>query len=66
MAVFSWYLVKSVRYYTSVYWTSHFLQGTENTRPFITGNPVPLVGLHVRQVLVVGAEGQALLGSMVK
>ena len=67
--VFLWHLVKShlssTCNSTQVHWTIKFVQGTENTRPCITGDPVPLVGLHVRQVLVVGAEGQALLGSMV-
>ena len=41
----SWYLVKSdvyfLRYCTHVHWTSHFLQGTINTRPCLTGYPVP-------------------------
>ena len=40
---FFWYLVKgelaSVRYYIPVYWTSHFLQGSRNTRPCKTGHP---------------------------
>ena len=37
MAVFFWYLGKSCFYServcSSVHWTSHFLQGTRNTRP---------------------------------
>ena len=49
MAALFWYLVKSdlssVRYCTSVYWTSHFLPGTRNTRPYITGQPVPVIFL---------------------
>ena len=45
MAMFFWYLVKSddsVRapWYSGVHWTSHYLQGTRNTRPCITGTPV--------------------------
>ena len=38
MALFFWYLVKnylsSIRYCTSVNWTSHFFQGTRKTRLF--------------------------------
>ena len=30
--------------YSSVHWTSHFLQGTSNTRPCISGEPVYSVG----------------------
>ena len=47
MIVLIWYLVKSdasVRYYTVAYtgqWTCQILQGTNNTRPFITVPPVP-------------------------
>ena len=44
MAILFWYRVNidaSVRILSSnVYWTSHFLQGTRNTRPCITGHPV--------------------------
>ena len=44
MAVLFWYLVKrdlsSVRVYSSVHWTSHFLQGNRNTRPCTTGHPL--------------------------
>ena len=44
MAVFIWHLVKndlaSVCYCKLVHWTRHFLQGTRNTRPCITGHPV--------------------------
>ena len=31
---------KSVRYSLCLHWTSHFLQGTRNTRPCISGHPV--------------------------
>ena len=45
MAVCFWYFVKSdmtgVRYCTRVHWTSHYIQGTRNTRPCITRHPVP-------------------------
>ena len=50
MAVFFWYLVKidlsstvyATTYYihTSVHWTSHFLQGTKNTRPCLSSRVV--------------------------
>ena len=44
MAVFFWQLVKSdlssLYVYSSVHWTIHFLQGSRNTRPCITGHPV--------------------------
>ena len=44
MAVFFWHLVKSdlssVHSCTCVHWTSHFLQGIRNTRPYLTGHPV--------------------------
>ena len=39
------YLVKSdlssARHCTIVHWTSHFLQGTRTTRPWLNGNPIP-------------------------
>ena len=45
MAVYFWCLVKlnlsSICYFTAAY-TSHFLQGTEKTRPLLYGNPVYL------------------------
>ena len=47
MAVFFWYLVKSdlfsVRVYSSLRWTSHFLQGTRKTRPCLSGQVVSYV-----------------------
>ena len=47
IAVYFWYLVISVlytvRYCTRVHWTSHFLQGTRNTRPCITGRGHPVL-----------------------
>ena len=49
MAVLFWYLVNSdlfcVRYCTE-YLKSHFLKGTRNTRPWITGQPVHLITLR--------------------
>ena len=43
----------SVRYCTSVHWTSHVLQGTSKTRSCITGHPViyqyPGPGVHAAQ-----------------
>ena len=53
MALCLWYLVKSdllsVRYCTSLHWTSHLLQGTRNTRPCITGHPVDKAGTDARE-----------------
>ena len=44
MAVLFWYLLKSdqssVHMYSSVHWTCHFLQGTRNTGPCLSGRPV--------------------------
>ena len=44
MAVSFWYSVKSdvscVRYCICVHWTSHFLQGTINTKPCLNDHPV--------------------------
>ena len=44
MAVCFWYPVKSdlssVHVFRSVYWTSHFLQGTRETRPCLSGRVV--------------------------
>ena len=45
MAMFIWYIVKrtvfSVRVYSSLQWTSYFLQGTRKTRPYSSGHSVP-------------------------
>ena len=45
MTVVFWYLGKSafssVHVYSGVHWTNHIIQGTRNTRPCITGHPVP-------------------------
>ena len=44
MVVFLWHLVKGdlsrVRFCKRVHWSSHFLQGTRNTRLCLTGHPV--------------------------
>ena len=55
MTVCFWHLVKSdlssVHYCTPVHWTSHFLQGTGNTLPFITGHPAWSFKLKIRKML---------------
>ena len=47
--VYNWYLLNSdlsIVHYLRVHWTSHFIQGTRNTRPCLTGHPVgePILG----------------------
>ena len=41
MAVCFWYLVKGVHVLSIVYWTSHFLQGTRKSWPYLSGRVVP-------------------------
>ena len=36
--------LSSVHVYSSLHWTSHFLQVTRNIRPCLTGNPVYYLG----------------------
>ena len=68
MAVYFWYLVKidlsSVDYCIRVHWASHFLQGTRNSWPCLTGHPVQYFdnevltsdtcwpNIHEREILV--------------
>ena len=44
MAVFFWFLIKnemsSVSYCIGIPWTIHFLQGTRDTRPCLTGHSI--------------------------
>ena len=55
MAVLSWYLVTSDLFSLCYCTPVHFLQGTRNTRPCITGEPVPESDLA--PLLLVGVEG---------